>query len=518
MTLSAQAQNWRSPFEQLLKRALQNSTALIEANANTPQVVRPHFESLLSQLGWGARYAPELAARLMLTLHPWPLRWGQIDLWRNQLEVALSRLEAGHPLTLELNACMVEILQVSGNPRRALEIAENVYQATRANPPLCVAVIIRCGGAWIATLNSLGELQKAGQIGAILDEFLDATRSQIPPERFALAKGVTLLQRAIVARKIGHLSQALTLITDAIQLVEGSGALDTVLLSDLIENRAVFHNAAGNFTAAFADLDYLEKNYIRADDLLTISSLHGNRGWFYWTMSRYQLAEKEMLQAIALSEQVKAHHILVRQVGNMGLVCFMRGDLPAALKYIQRQIEMAQMMNDLSEKTLAIGNRAAVFVYVGEPQRALPDLLRSLQDYAAQNRFDMLVGSLIDVTICYYRLQDLEAAAHYADRAYKLALENDNSALLLIALRALALILPDSQKTATLQQALTLARQLHRRLDTAGCLLALAHLADSPEIQAQYWREASLILQETGCEKWLEGKRMDDLVIFPIFV
>jgi len=89
-------------------------------------------------------------------------------------------------------------------------------------------------------------------------------------------------------------------------------------------------------------------------------------------------------------------------------------------------------------------------------------------------------------------------------RAMDRAREIGSSSLTVIALRSLAEQAPLEQREPLLQEALRLARQTHRRLDKAACLLSLSALKDGQE-QRVLWKQRPRLLDHMGAAAWAQG-------------
>ncbi len=333
----------------------------------------------------------------------------------------------------------------------------------------------------------------------------------------AEALSIVLLRQSIHARGKGDISLALDLISQSIEVLESQENIGHSLMSELIQSRAVYYWAGANYPAALADLEHAEY-VIRmdGDNIVGLSSVHGNRGLVYWSMSEYDMAEKEFLKAIYLSEQNKSIYLLMKQVGDLGMVYFNRGNLLKALLYIEREIELAEISNDEHENALAVGNKAAVFAYTDQAEQALPNLFSALQKHINTNRFEALVSTLVDLSTCYYRIGDLENSSRFAQRAFDLTQEKDNPVLNVIACRVRALSMPTPDAFELLSITLKLAEQYDRKLDVAGCKIFMAYLTSDSESKTLLWDEAAAILEKIGATKWIENKKPGDPIVLPM--
>jgi tetratricopeptide (TPR) repeat protein len=509
---------WKNTFSQMVEGALLFSIGLVEHNINTPHIVRPHLDSIISQLDWGIRLVPQGAARLMVAIHPWPIRWERMSMWHQQLELVLSLLDAHDPLYGQIQACLADIFQISGQSQKVLENVERVFSNPSLSSNEFALLVNLAGGAWLSSLMSLGKTKEAECVAENLIAQLTSHALQIDVCRRLEAHSIILLQQSVLARNKGDISLALRLISQAIEILESRVDINRGAMSEFIQTRAIYHWVAMNYKAALDDLEYAQKLCVDVNNFLGLSSVRANRGLIYWSMSEYEKAEWELREAIQLSEKNKSIFLLMRQTGNLGMIYFNRGDIPKAILYIEREIELAKIANDEYEKTLGEGNKAAALIYSDQAEHALPGLFLALKKYIGAERFETLVGTLIDLSICHYRIGKLEESAHFAQRAYRLAEEKKNPSLTLIAMRARALSLPKDEAFELLTRALEIAEEHERKLDAAGCKLFMSYLAKTPNAKIRLWKDAVAILKKIGASKWVENKKLGDPVVVAITV
>jgi len=509
---------WKNTFQQMVENSLKNSIELVKSNVNTPQVIRPHIDSMTSQIHWGSKLAPQLATRLLVATHPWPTRWGMMDAWREQLEQARLGLDSFDPLDGQVQACLADIFQFTGQPQKVSEIAEILFSDPSTPPDEFALRVSLAGGAWLSSLVSQEKMLEAEYAANELQKRLESNSAQTNPSRRAEALSIVLLHQSILARRKGSLSHALDLISRAIEMLESHNNTDLNSICELIQSRAIYYWVGMNYPAALEDLEYAQKVSMDADNAIGLSSVYGNRGLVYWSMSEYDKAEQEFLKAIHLSEQNKSIYLLMKQVGNLGMVYFNRGDLPKALLYIEREIELAEISNDEYEKTLAEGNRAAVLAYTDHAEQALPNLHLALKKHINTDRFETLVGTLVDLSICHHRIGDLEKSSQFSQHAFDLARGKDNPSLILITLRARALSIAAPDALDLLTRAFELAEQHGRKLDAAGCKIFMAHLVKDNESQTRLWNEAVIILEQIGAMMWIENKIAGDPIVLPMTI
>jgi len=113
-----------------------------------------------------------------------------------------------------------------------------------------------------------------------------------------------------------------------------------------------------------------------------------------------------------------------------------------------------------------------------------------------------LVPTYVNLARCYASLNDLSGAQACIEKAFAIVETTGLASLRIITLRALAeSFSPDDQESpiAPLTEAMTLAQTTKRRLDIAGCLTSLAHLAGD----RQMWDKGVELLCRMDATAWL---------------
>ncbi len=75
---------------------------------------------------------------------------------------------------------------------------------------------------------------------------------------------------------------------------------------------------------------------------------------------------------------------------------------------------------------------------------------------------------------------------------------------------------PRPENEALLRQALSLARDLQRRLDEAACLLSLSALVEDDTERNALWQAGADILTQCGAAAWLTGRTPQNPPFIPM--
>ena len=506
---------WSSAFQKIVEQNLSNSLVWVVENQETPDKFHPHFDSIISQVQWGFDCCPELSAHLLLSMHPWPARWALLDTWCYQLEAAIKNKNISIPIRRRVLACLTDVYMIAGLSCRVLDISKELFQLGPEELEEYAKLITFSGGAWISAMISQGKLSQAE---STLDEMEQRLLSLNFDElQIQNAAAVLALQKAILLRHNNRLFEALEILTKVINANSHHNLLNRSLFFELLETRAVFYRAWGDYDAALMDLGELQNNYISTNERLAESSLHGNRGLVYWSMARYDEAEKELLSAIEITEKCKAYPLLSRQLGPLSLIYLAKGEIEKALLFVERQIEIASAINNTSEQNLARANRACMLIYAQRADEALPDLLSSLEEMLVQGQKELTISAHLDLAICYYMLDDKHNSEHHAQQAYEISLQSKNAISQMLAMRTLALTQNESEAIALIDQSLSLAERHGRALDEASCLLYLSQIVSNVDLKKDYRDRATLILKRIGATKWLDTDG-DQVKILPLLL
>ena len=169
-----------------------------------------------------------------------------------------------------------------------------------------------------------------------------------------------------------------------------------------------------------------------------------------------------------------------------------------------RAVDLVQSLGDLKSIHRIQSNRAVVWLYQGKYEAAIPDLAADFDFSEDQNLSGAVVMDCICLSLCYQGLGQEERAIRLAERAWEVAQCLGKPVFQALALRCLAEHRP-AQRFDLLERALELAREAHRPLDEAACLLSLASLTDDEEVRQRLWQQGVRILERIGATAWLEG-------------
>lgn len=509
------ARKWPNAFQDMVEHNLSNSISLVARNLESPEVFQTHFESLMCQVQWGYQYCPEVSAKLLLSMHPWPARWALIDSWCYQLELAIDIPDIPFSEKKQLKACLTDVYLVAGLSQKVIDISKDLFIPGSEDQCEYAKLVVFSGGAWISALISQGKLSQAEDILHEMEQHLSSPNQN---QQIQMARAILSLQKAILLRHENKLPEALDTLTYVIKSLAPVSPLTRSIFFEVVETRAVFYRASGNYDAALADLYELQNNYISDGEQLAQSSLHGNRGLVYWSMANYKDAERELLSAIEITEKHKAYPLLSRQLGPLSLIYLAKGDIEKAIRFVERQIEITNVTNNLSEKTLASANRSCMLIYAHRAEEALPDLLFSLNEMLVQGRQELTISAHLDLAICYYTLGDMQNSQYHALQAYESSIQGENKINKMLAMRALALSQNAQEATSLLYEALEIAKDNGKLLDEAACLLCLSQIEPIIDLKENYWNEAACLLERIGAEKWLDRKNIGQPTILPFLL
>jgi tetratricopeptide (TPR) repeat protein len=375
----------------------------------------------------------------------------------------------------------------------------------------------QAGVALVASLRGLGRFDEAL---AVLDEAQAewlAREAPPSPERLWIDAQLDL-ERADLDRHFGRLADAVALVERTLAALEAEPVTDVHDLATAYRRRATILWADGRFPAAAHDLERSANHFREAGDMLQAIFSEGNLGLVYFSMGRFDEAERAKLRAVRLAEELNAGWWLVRELGELSGLYMYRGQLAEALTFCNRHVELATQYRDVTQLALAHANRGMTLVLLNRVAEAGPDLEAALGYFKEQGRVEGIVGSTIDLVQYLHRSGRTDEAATLAAETYERARHLDYPILRLLALRCLAQFAAPDEGRALLVEALALARAHERSLDIAGCLFGLSALATSPEERLERYDKGAALLESIGAGQWLAGRSAHDPPHMPLFL
>ena len=500
--------------------AAQLEQAAVLASRTPPEELAAHFDSFLALLNatTGRTDLSPLWLNLVDRLHPLPVRWGQWAIWLAILNQAGPKAAAlGQPgRQAEYLAYTADLLLNSGQSAAALANAQTALRLARqagAAWPLCVAA-----NAASATLRSLARYDEAQ---ALLDETRAVAARLAPPQpaaRAAMAQALLDLEQMDLLRYFKRLDDALALGERLVANLSAVAGVDPHDVANACLRRATITWVRGHYQAAAGDLRRAAALFRQAGDPLQATFAEGNLGLVYYSMSRYQQAETLKLAAMRAAEEVNARHVLVSELGDLGVVYIALGRMDLALDYTNRMVKLAAELNNAAELSRGRGNRAYALLGLGCYREALEDIEFSLDLYRQQGRLEGTIVTTIDLILYLRGIGQSERAAELAQENYEAAWQEDFPHLRVVTTRCLALFRPPAEQRALLEQALDLARRHERPMDEAACLFSLSAVAANPREGDAYYEQAVALLEEMGCQGWLAGKSRADPPFLPLTI
>jgi hypothetical protein len=149
---------------------------------------------------------------------------------------------------------------------------------------------------------------------------------------------------------------------------------------------------------------------------------------------------------------------------------------------------------------------------------ALPGYEATVAMYEQQGRRYGLTATLGGLSYCLLKLGQTDRAWEVFRQLRDLVEELNRPILQSVVLRYRAFFESPTQAVDTLRAALIIARDLRRRFDEAGCLLALSGVVTDEAERQALWQAGAVILQECGATAWLAGHSPDNPPTLPVSV
>lgn len=206
-----------------------------------------------------------------------------------------------------------------------------------------------------------------------------------------------------------------------------------------------------------------------------------------------------------------------KALNNLGLAYYRLGNYGAAVKYLQRSLNIAQTVQDHQTEGRASGNLGFIHHTLGDYNKAIEYLQRSLpitQTIGDREGEGQALGRL---GLAYHSLGDFLRAIEYQQQHLAIARETKDRYAEEVALNNLGLAYYALGKYRTaieyLQLSLTIARELQDRLTEGRAIgnLGLAYQALSDFHRAIHYQQQHLALAQTIKEPQGKGQALGNL-------
>lgn len=506
---------WRQHFRGHLQSRLAWATALIRQQPASHS--ERHIRSYLSllQQAHAFRELDDLALHLITTLHPWPQRWGEWEIWESELRFAV-RACASLARPLEEATFLIHLaerLTLSEHMGEADALAQRALALARCHRSS--VLLAKAGVALMTILDLLSNYDAEHALLQALEGELKAWAPSVSQRDLAEALAILGLPRMSKLRRQGLVGKAVELADGWIEDLKRFDDPDLHLMGELHENRGLMLWVQVRYEEARRDLEQAMALYEQAGDAAAEISAQGILGLVQWSLAELDAAEHTFHRNIAYDKRTNSRWRLTRDMGNLALVAFSRGEIEQALARLDHHEALAQELDDAWELHRVLGHRAEVQLCLGQAAEALM-VLQNTYDYGQQHGSREGYGlDCLALGLCHLQLGHRELARQLYEEALTLSHTIGSPALQTLALRYLATEVGAEQGWTHLQQALELARATGRRLDVALTLLTMAHVAATAELRDECWRLGVGELEAIGATGWLKEASPEHLPWFP---
>ena len=513
-------QQWSSYYSDHLKHRLEWMVHFIQQQEGNLSPLESRMGSLLALIQ-EAHLQPSAhpqAIELISSLHPWPLRWEYWEAWEYEIRFAIQYFEKfNYPdqqTTFQIYLC--DLLEKSGRIDEALEASRKALELARAqNHFLNIAI---AGGSVVSMLTASGEIQKAETLLAELGKEIRSASPPLTDEDQVIAESHLVVQEMKSLHRQGKAADAVHIANKTMGRLDGIQKVDRNLIISIYKERGNIRLLFGDYPGAAKDLEQTILLLSREGDKRAETFTRSELGNVYLNMSNFDQAETAFRDSIATCERINARWQLISEIGNLAVVYLSRGLLQQALTYVNSQIELAQHADHLEEYHRALSNRANINICLKRYSLAIKDINESAEWFKSQKIHSAVIVSNFRLGMSYEGLGDRNKAQAFIEDSYEQTLSFNIPSLQIFGRRCLANYYPMDKAKILLYQALLLAQKFSRRLDEAGCLLALAQHSESQLQQLQLLKDGKTILQEIGATAWLDIREQEipPLITLPI--
>lgn len=506
---------WRSYYEEQLAGRLRRAIEHVRSRPSAE--LKPHFHSLLTLIE-RSRSRPALgplAADLISELHPMPLNWGEWAEWLQTLRFGvllyerLNRPGQQASLMADLSRLLFEL----GRSEEAMALAEKTVAFSRERG--VVSAFGMAGANTVHKLISMGHIDRAAEMLRTLQSQLPAFIEHALPLDYLMAESRLGMVYSYLLGQQGNGQQGLLEINGWMSKLLASPEVDQKLISLGYHFRAGIRRGMGDFQQSIQDCQ-LSQDALGADgDLLAEISLVYGLGSLYYFISDLASAAAFLLRGIALCEQMQADWLLVRMVGTYAVVKLNQGHLQEALRYNQRQTDIAYRLQDALETSRCHSNRGNILNMMGEYETALEHLQIGLKYCLAEKLWLGQTLLYANLSVAFAGLGQRDQAIEMARTSIEIA-EKRIHRMRGIGLRALAYCVRPPESELHIGQALEEARDRDQPYDEAACLLYRLSTDPGHSDFEQQWQRAVALLNQCGAAQWLNNFRPGIPLLLPL--
>ncbi|MHB8627206.1 MAG: tetratricopeptide repeat protein [Aggregatilineales bacterium] len=505
--------NWEAERQTLIevyqdKRADRLDAAIDRARAyqRQPLQVKRHLSSWLTLLDHAHdRSDLDAAALELITLLHQPIvNLGYLTDWEPQVRFAIAVcIRSGRTVQqAEFLSRLSNILYWTGRFDEAQTTGDKALITARStDDPKTLAV---CATTLMGALITRGEIKDAESIWQMTK--IDPLVQGATGATQAWVMAHLSIYGAMLRRALGGadaLIDAANLCDEATHWLKRFPGLDPDLYAQVCRNRGVYYWLNDQYSNAIKLLRRAARLLHQQGNPFNQRAVEGTLSLAYWSAGKLSKAEIYARRSAQAARQLNGRGQLARVTGTLALIALFRGRLIEARRYSERHCRLAEQLGVAIELSRARCNRGIIMLHQGEYAAAL-DEIDSDRCFLEQNYpvSEGLIPTYCNLARCYVSLGNAIKARSYVEKAMAIAQTIGSPAPRLITLRVLAECGPADdceRQIALLREALTLAENMHRLIDEAGCLLSLAHLTNDESL----WERGAAILCQTDATQWL---------------
>ena len=510
--------NWKVDYERRQHGRFQRAIAHIKTHKQQPDLIKPHFHSLLTLLDHADKRPSLLpmSADLIMNLRPLPKLWGFWDDWLRVCRWGADLLaQLGREREQAwLLADIIEILFELGRYDDGLAMTKTLFSI--AETAGAIRPLLRGGHTAVTRLLLIGRQQDGFDLYHRQFRILVDLSSTMAKEDRLYAKTLLILQETHVMRVQGRQHEAIPKIeTILTQLADWPDApLDLW--------RDVYHHQGGVFLAncryveSVASVKKAITYAVQMDDEFYEAALYEDLSQPLWNLGAFDKVEAAARRTIFLSEKLNANWSLSQSLGSLSEVFLMRKQLSEASIWIERRIELTKRMGEDKGIYAAYATRGIVHLLSGQTESALYNLQLCEAGFRELRVLRWLSMTEANLSWCYADMGDHQQALFYARQAVAHSREMRADTQEIIALRCLSRFQSGKEKLKSLNRSLQLSQNHNQPFNQAAILLLLGATIENKKDQAAFWHKATILLNDMGAEAWLEGHSPDNPPQLPL--
>ena len=159
---------------------------------------------------------------------------------------------------------------------------------------------------------------------------------------------------------------------------------------------------------------------------LDIAEFNNLTGISYFSIGDYELAQQYFFTSLHLYEELKALKGVAATLNNLSLISWAQKDFTAALKYLERPLNISQQFNDSAYYITYISNHGVYYTELKQFDNAIASYKKAINHPESKLFPKETLGAIIGLAETYIMINELDAAEKSLKEALILSIATEN--------------------------------------------------------------------------------------------